>query len=81
MNIYAFEKTNRMLGTFEVPATWFQSLNAFFIIIFAIVVGKFWIWWKSLGKESSLLFQMAVGVVIMALGFFFMTGASIRPMK
>jgi len=78
MNIYAFEKTNRMLGTFEVPATWFQSLNAFFIIIFAIVVGKFWIWWKSLGKESSLLFQMAVGVVIMALGFFFMTGASIE---
>ena len=43
-----------------------------------LVVGKFWIWWKSLGKESSLLFQMAVGVVIMALGFFFMTGASIE---
>ena len=80
MNIYAFEKTNRMIESinFEVPATWFQSLNAGFIVIFAVVVGKFWAWWKSLGKESALLFQMAVGVVIMAIGFLFMSMASLE---
>ena len=80
MNIYAFEKTNRLIESisFEVPATWFQSLNAGFIVLFAVMVGKFWSWWKSLGKESSLLFQMAVGVIIMAFGFFFMSAASLE---
>ena len=33
MNIYANEKTDRMLMGWEVPATWFQSLNSFFIIV------------------------------------------------
>ena len=32
MNIYAKDYTNRMLLGWEVPASWFQSLNAFFII-------------------------------------------------
>ena len=80
MNIYAFEKTNRFIESinFEVPATWFQSLNAGFIVLFAVIVGKFWSWWKSLGRESALLFQMAVGVVIMAIGFLFMSMSSLE---
>ena len=80
MNIYAFEKTNRLIESinFEVPATWFQSLNAGFIVLFAVIVGGFWSWWKSLGRESALLFQMAVGVIIMAIGFFFMSAASLE---
>tara|TARA_B100001057_G_scaffold250357_1_gene250611 strand:- start:3869 stop:5194 length:1326 start_codon:yes stop_codon:yes gene_type:complete len=80
MNIYAFEKTNRVISSinFEVPATWFQSLNAGFIVLFAVAVGKFWAWWKSLGKESALLFQMAVGVIIMALGFAVMSEAALE---
>ena len=63
---------------FEVPATWFQSLNAGFIVLFAVLVGKFWTWWKSLGRESSLLFQMAIGVIIMALGFAVMSEAALE---
>ena len=80
MNIYAFEKTNRVMSSinFEVPATWFQSLNAGFIVLFAVAVGKFWAWWKSLGRESALLFQMAVGVIIMALGFAVMSEAALE---
>jgi POT family proton-dependent oligopeptide transporter len=80
MNIYAFEKTNRFIESisFEVPATWFQSLNAGFIVLFAVAVGKFWSWWSSLGRESSLLFQMAVGVIIMAIGFLFMSMAALE---
>ena len=80
MNIYAFEKTNRMIESisFEVPATWFQSLYAGFIVLFAVAVGKFWAWWKSLGRESALLFQMAVGVIIMAFGFLVMSEAALE---
>ncbi|MEO1625468.1 MAG: peptide MFS transporter [Bacteroidota bacterium] len=58
-----------------VPASWFQSLNALFILLFAPIIGGFWIWWKKSGRQTSSIFKMAVGVIIMGWGFFFMTGA------
>ncbi len=76
LNIYTNEKTDLSLGSFEVPATWFQSVNAIFILIFATLVGSFWIWWQNRGKESSSLFKMAVGVIIMGWGFLFMSKAT-----
>ena len=76
MNVYAAQKTNLALGGFSVPASWFQSVNAIFILIFATIVGSIWIWWKNRGRESSSLFKMAIGVIIMGWGFFFMSIAS-----
>lgn len=76
MNVYAAQKTNLMLGNFEVPASWFQSVNAIFILVFATLVGSFWVWWKNRKKESSALFKMAIGIIIMGWGFFFMSIAS-----
>ena len=82
MSLYTEQKTDRML-TFslplignEVPAAVFQSINAFFIIIFATLIANFWYKWAKKGKESSSLFKMAIGVIIMAFGFFFMSKAS-----
>lgn len=76
MNVYAAQKTNLALGSFNVPASWFQSVNAIFILVFATIVGSIWIWWKNKGRESSSLFKMAIGVIIMGWGFFFMSIAS-----
>ncbi len=76
LNVYADKKTDLSLGGFDVPASWFQSVNAIFILMFATIVGSFWIWWKNKGKESSSLFKMAIGVIIMGWGFFFMSIAS-----
>ena len=78
MNVYAKQKTNLALGIgdLSVPASWFQSVNAIFILIFATIVGSFWVWWKNRGRESSSIFKMAIGVIIMGWGFFFMSAAS-----
>ncbi|MGH1338180.1 MAG: peptide MFS transporter [Aureispira sp.] len=76
MSIYTKEKTDLALGSFDVPASWFQSVNAIFILIFATLVGSFWVWWKNRKRESSALFKMAIGVIIMGWGFFFMSIAS-----
>ena len=78
LNVYAAQKTDLALGNFLVPASWFQSVNAIFILMFATIVGSFWVWWKNRGKESSSLFKMAIGVIIMGWGFFFMSAASIE---
>ncbi|HER39883.1 MAG TPA: MFS transporter, partial [Salinimicrobium catena] len=84
MNIYALEKTDRslpftlpLIGN-EVPASWFQSLNALFIIIFGVIVANFWAKRKLKSKEASSIFKMAIGVIIMGLGFVFMVFASMQ---
>lgn len=77
MNLYASQKTDRnFFGLFEIPASVFQSVNSFFIITLATVVGAFWLRWRKAGQEASSLFKMAVGLIIMALGFGFMAAAS-----
>ncbi|WP_115461175.1 peptide MFS transporter [Winogradskyella aurantiaca] len=76
MNIYASEKTNRMLMGWEVPASWFQSLNAMFIIFLGTSVAAYWASRKLKGKTSTSLFKMIIGLIIMGTGFFFMTAAA-----
>lgn len=82
MNIYAADKTDRTLSFSlplignEVPATWFQSLNALFIIIFGVIIANFWARRKLKNKEASSIFKMATGVIIMGLGFIFMAFAA-----
>ena len=78
MSLYTDQKTDLNLMGFEVPAAWFQSVNAFFIITLGTTVGGFWYWWKKSGKEGSSLFKMAVGLIIMGWGFFFMTMATLE---
>lgn len=76
LNIYAQQKTDRVLGGWEIPAAFFQSLNPTYIIIFGLPVAIFWQWIKNKGKEASSIFKMAVGVIIMGLGFVFMVFAT-----
>ena len=61
-----------MLMGIEIPASWFQSLNSFFIITLAVGVGAFWMKMKLKGKEASSLYKIAIGILIMGWGFLFM---------
>jgi POT family proton-dependent oligopeptide transporter len=82
MNLYASDKTNRILSFSlpfignEVPASWFQSLNAMFIIFLGTTVAGYWANRKLKGKVSTSLFKMILGLIIMGTGFFFMTAAA-----
>ena len=76
MNIYAKEKTNRMLMGWEIPASWFQSLNAMFIIFLGTSVAAYWARKKLQGKLSTSLYKMILGLIIMGTGFFFMSAAA-----
>lgn len=73
MNLYTQEYTDRMIGSFEVPTAWFQSLNPFFIITLAPVVAAIWI--KLGKKEPNSPVKFAMGLLFLAIGFLFMVGA------
>jgi POT family proton-dependent oligopeptide transporter len=76
MNIYASEKTDRLLMGWLVPASWFQSLNAMFIIFLGTAVAGYWAKRKLKNQLSSSLFKMIIGLIIMGTGFFFMSAAA-----
>jgi len=76
LNIYAQQKTDTVIGGWDIPAAALQSLNPTYIIIFGLPVAIFWQWIKNKGKEASSIFKMAVGVIIMGLGFVFMVFAT-----
>ena len=52
MNLYAAEKTDRMIGAFEVPAGWFQSLNPLFIVLLAPLFSVAWSKLGEIGPQS-----------------------------
>ena len=68
LTFFADEQTNRQLtSTYTVPASFFQSANALFIIIFAPI---FAVLWGGLGRnEPSSPLKMSIGLMLLAVGY------------
>ncbi|MBV8665133.1 MAG: peptide MFS transporter [Burkholderiaceae bacterium] len=75
MNLYASEKTDRMLGSFEIPAGWFQSVNSMFIILLAPVFGMLWVGLAKRGKAMPTPIKMVMGLLFTGIGFVAMVAA------
>lgn len=78
MNLYTKDKINRVVLGYEIPTSVFQSVPALFVIIFGTLVMNFWARRHARGKESSSLFKMAVGTIVMGTGFLLMAGAALQ---
>jgi len=70
LNLFARDSTNRMLGGWELPASWLQSVNSTFIIILAPVFGSLWITLARLKRNPSIPVKFAIGLSGLAGGFF-----------
>ena len=76
MNLYAKEKINRVIFGFEIPTSFFQSLHAIYVVILGVPMALFWVHWRKKGRESSSIFKMGVGSIIMSIGFVALMGAA-----
>ncbi|MFK7887537.1 MAG: peptide MFS transporter [Gammaproteobacteria bacterium] len=72
LNLFARDYTDRMIGSFEIPTTWFQSANSFFIIVLSPFFAAFWIWLGKRMISPAYGIKCAVGLIIMASGFIIM---------
>ena len=70
LNIFARESTDRVIGGWELPASWLQSVNATFIIILAPVFGSLWITLARLNRNPSIPIKFSIGLLGLAGGFF-----------
>ncbi|MDQ3633150.1 MAG: peptide MFS transporter [Acidobacteriota bacterium] len=73
-NLFAEQLTERTVGTFEVPAAWFQSINAIMIVMLAPLFSIMWVKWGK--KQPNDVFKFGLGLFFLALGFVVMAYAS-----
>lgn len=66
LNIYLFTK-GIDVNIKEIPASWFQSLNSAFVVLFAPFFA--WLWLKLGKREPSSPTKMAWGLLLLALGY------------
>ncbi|MDA1029682.1 MAG: peptide MFS transporter [Bacteroidetes bacterium] len=77
LNLFAESGTDRVMFGWEMPASWFQSVNSLFIIIMAPVFGSLWVFLARINRNPSFLYKFALGLFGLAGGFFVLAwGAS-----
>ncbi len=76
LNLFAKDFTERRIGSFEVPATWFQSINSFFIIALAPVFAALWTKLGARGRDISSPAKFAMGLAFAGVGFLLMIPAA-----
>ena len=78
LNLFARDFTDRTVGDFEIPATWFQSVNSFFVIILAPVFAALWVTLARRRGDLSSPAKFAAGLFFAGLGFAMMILAANR---
>lgn len=76
LNLFARDFTDRTVGGFEIPATWFQSINALCIILFAPLAAATWVGLARRGGDLSSPAKFALGLFLAGLGFLIMIFAA-----
>jgi POT family proton-dependent oligopeptide transporter len=76
--IFAKENTQRMIGNWEIPATWFQSVNAIFIVLFAPLFSVLWLKLDKAKLNPNTPMKFGWGMLLLSFGFVIMAFASQR---
>lgn len=67
LTFFAEEQTQRDLGFFTVPASFFASLNSIYVVLFAPLFA--WLWLKLGKREPSSPTKMSLGLFLLSLGY------------
>lgn len=75
-NLFAQDNTNRVVGGFEIPTTWFQNINPIVIVAFAPLFSLLWVKLDKFKLNPRTPVKFAIAMFIGAIAFFIMTQAS-----
>ena len=67
LTFFAEEQTQRQVGSYLIPTSFFQSLNSVFVVAFA--AGFAWLWVRMGKREPSAPTKMALGLFFLAMGY------------
>ena len=77
INVFTERNTDRSLYGLEVPATWFQSVNAGLIFVLAPAFAALWTWLGRRRLDPSQPLKIALGLVFLGVGYVFMVWAAL----
>jgi POT family proton-dependent oligopeptide transporter len=69
MQLFADKNTDWHIFGWEMPSTWFQSINPMFIFLFTPLLNLFWGWQSGRSKEPESITKMAMGCVLLGVSF------------
>jgi POT family proton-dependent oligopeptide transporter len=69
LTFFAQEQTDRHLFNFEIPSSYFQSINAVAIVIFAPIFAFIWTKLSSYDREPSSPIKQSLGLFLLAVGY------------
>ncbi|MPR35608.1 peptide MFS transporter [Salmonirosea aquatica] len=76
LTIFADRHTDRFIAGWEMPASWFQNANAFFILVFSAPIGALWIYLNRKHMNPYVPVKFGLGLIQMGFGFFIMYWAA-----
>ena len=69
LTYFAEEQTNRNILGLTMPASWFQSFNAVFVILLAPVFAKLWVKLGAKNMEPASPVKQAIGLFLLSIGY------------
>jgi POT family proton-dependent oligopeptide transporter len=72
MNLFADKFTDLTAFGWAFPSSWFQSVNAIFIVMFGPLFAALWVGLARRGREPSTPFKMVLGLALLGVGFLFL---------
>ncbi len=77
VNLFTDRFTDRNVGGFVVPTTWFQSVNAGFVIVLSPVFGALWTFLGKRGWNPSQPGKIGIALILVGVGYLLMTLAGL----
>lgn len=69
LTLFASEQTDRVIFGWEMPASWIQSFNPFFVVILAAIMPGVWGFLNRRGLEPASPTKQAIGLMLLSLGY------------
>jgi len=69
LQIFADKNVDWTVFGMQVPSSWFQSINPFFIFLMGPVLIKLWGWQSKRDKEPSSVAKMSIGCLLLGASF------------
>lgn len=69
LTLFAERNTDRMIGSYEMPAGQAQAFNPIFIVIMAPLFSLMWNWLGSKKLEPSVPFKFTIALALVGIGF------------
>ena len=78
LNLFAKEKVDLMVGSWQIPVSWFQSIGAVAIVVFAPLFSMMWEGLEKIKRNPNTPVKFALGLILLGSGFVVVSIADAR---